>query len=71
MFELIKGGIGLGLVGALLWAGVAGAQTIDPLTQDYTSVSVEGYLPYKTSSLSSPHISVGSEANVGGRPTTR
>ncbi len=48
---------------ALLAGTEAGA--IDLLTEDFTSVSVEGYLPYRASSLTSPHISVGGETNVG------
>ncbi|MDJ0785867.1 MAG: hypothetical protein QNK05_03610 [Myxococcota bacterium] len=72
MFGRMQTRIGTTLVMAGLLAGAAGAaraQVPDPLTEDYTFVSVEGYLPYKTSSQSSPYISVGSESNVGG-PTS-
>ena len=39
------------------------ARSQNLLQDDFTSVSVEGKLPYKVTSLGSPHITVGSETN--------
>jgi hypothetical protein len=58
--------LGVALTLALSLPGAAGAQTLSLLEDDYTSMYVEGFLPYRTTSLTSPHISVGGLSTIGG-----
>ena len=56
----------LGLALALSLPGAARGQTLSLLEDDYTSIYVEAFLPYRTTSLTSPHISVGGLSTIGG-----
>lgn len=51
--------------GLCMTPGDALCQGPDPLQDDFTSVEIEGYLPYRTGAPSSPHVTVGSETTEG------